>query len=297
MPETVQPLPAEELLSYEEMTRVCIEGSHLGIRFIKLTGGEPLVRDGIPALVDELKRKAGIERVSLTTNGVLLPRHLDGLCSAGIDGITVSLDSLDPERFKATTGYAHVGDIIAAIHESIARNIRVKVNAVLIDDGGKPAWRNLAELARTLPLAVRFIEMMPIGYGSVFHGVRNDVILEQIRASYAGVIEDTTMKGAGPAVYYHIPGFKGCIGFISAMSHSFCHICNRIRLTADGMLKPCLCYADGIDLKAILRSGGSGGAIRQALLDAAALKPASHCFTKPQAQKPLEQRLMSAIGG
>ncbi|MDR0569460.1 MAG: GTP 3',8-cyclase MoaA [Spirochaetaceae bacterium] len=293
-PETVRTLPEDELLTYQEILRICGEASRLGIRFVKLTGGEPLMREGVPELVSLLKTKAGIERVTLTTNGVLLLRHLDALRGAGIDGITVSLDSLDPERFKATTGSGRLADIMAGIRESVGLNIPVKLNAVLIGGGGEPAWRDLAELAATEPLTVRFIEMMPIGYGGKFQGVSNDELLERMRKVYPGIAEDRSAQGAGPAVYYHIPGFKGHIGFISAMSHKFCRTCNRIRLTADGLLKPCLCYAGGVDVKAALRRGGS---IREALLAAAALKPRSHCFTGAAPEKPTEQRIMSAIGG
>ncbi|MDR2483988.1 MAG: GTP 3',8-cyclase MoaA [Treponema sp.] len=301
MPHTVPHLAEEELLGYEEILQICTQGALLGIRFIKLTGGEPLMREGVPALVGMLKNKAGIEKVSLTTNGVLLSRHLDALCAAGIDGITISLDSLNRERFKSTTGYSGLDDIVKAVYASVERDIRVKINAVLIDPGGESEWRELAELARALPLDVRFIEMMPLGYGSAFKGVGNDAILSQLKAAYTEVFEDSAVQGAGPAVYYRIRGFKGAIGFISAMSHSFCHTCNRIRLTAEGMIKPCLCYAGGIDLKAILRDKTkTAEAIKQAILEAVAMKPASHCFTAAVSQsepKLLEKRAMAAIGG
>jgi cyclic pyranopterin phosphate synthase len=295
-------LAETELLSYEEILRVCTEAAALGIHFIKITGGEPLLREGAPDLVRRLKTIPGITQVSLTTNGVLLSRYLDALCAAGIDGITVSLDSLDGERFKATTGYNDLDVIIQGVCESVTRAIRVKINAVLIDNGAEPEWRDLVELARTLPLDVRFIEMMPIGYGRIFKGVAHDVILRRIQETYQGVAEDTAQQGAGPAVYYRIPGFKGAIGFISAVSHTFCHTCNRIRLTAEGRLKPCLCYASGIDLKPLLRDQHTPNeAIRQALVEAVAMKPASHCFTAPEIQagkeRSLETRAMVAIGG
>jgi cyclic pyranopterin phosphate synthase len=301
MPQAIPSLPEKDLLSYEEILEVCTQGALLGIRFIKLTGGEPLLRQDVSTLVKLLKNRAGIEKVSLTTNGVLLSRYLDPLCAAGIDGITISLDSLDPERFKSTTGYHRLDDIMKGIHESVARNIKVKINTVLMDHGTVLEWRALVELAKELPLDVRFIEMMPIGQGSAFKGVGNDTIFVQIKETYREITEMSGKQGAGPAVYYRIPGFKGAIGFISAMSHSFCHTCNRIRLTADGLLKPCLCYASGIDLKAILRDQDkTAEAIQGALLQAVAMKPVSHCFTDPAAhteQKSLEKRAMVTIGG
>jgi cyclic pyranopterin phosphate synthase len=297
-------LPQEELLSMEEILEICAAARELGIRFIKLTGGEPLLREDAPELTARLKKYIRMERVSLTTNGVLLSSRLDALCAAGIDGITISLDSLNPERFKETTGYAGLDRIVASVRESAARNITLKINAVLMESGsgGEREWRDLASLARDLPLDVRFIEMMPIGYGKNFRAVGMDGLLRRIQAVYPDIAEDRSKRGAGPAVYYRIPGFKGSLGFISAMSHSFCHTCNRVRLTAGGLLKPCLCYAGGIDLKAVLRGGKAGRAagLGQAFLEAAAMKPASHCFTGQGPQHgapPLEQRVMAAIGG
>ena len=254
-PVDVAYLPEAEILSMDEILVVCAAASKLGIRFVKLTGGEPLLREDAPELAALLKKRAGMERVSLTTNGALLSGRLDALHAAGIDGITISLDSLNPERFKATTGYSHLDRILAAVHESAARNMAVKINAVLMENGnnGEEEWRDLLSLARDLPLDVRFIEMMPIGYGKNFRAVSGDSLLRRIRAVYPELREDRSKRGAGPAVYYRIPGFKGSLGFISAMSHGFCHTCNRVRLTAGGLLKPCLCYAGGVDLKAILR--------------------------------------------
>ncbi|MDR1030061.1 MAG: GTP 3',8-cyclase MoaA [Treponema sp.] len=301
MPQKIRSLPETEILSYEEILRACIQGVSLGIHLIKITGGEPLLREGVPDLVRQLKNIPGISKVSLTTNGVLLSRHLDALCAAGIDGINISLDSLDGERFRLTTGFRGLDDIIQAIHESVTRNITVKINAVLIDNGGKPQWQGLVELARVLPLDVRFIEMMPIGYGRAFKGIAHDTILQELYETYPGITEDTASPGAGPAVYYGIPGFTGKVGFISALSHRFCQTCNRIRLTAEGMLKPCLCYASGIDLKSILRDPDkTNEAIRQAFVETIAMKPASHCFTDMAPQAPeeiLEKRAMVAIGG
>jgi cyclic pyranopterin phosphate synthase len=298
-------LPETDLLGAEEILAICASASELGIRFIKLTGGEPLLREDAPAIAGLLKTRVGMERVSLTTNGVLLSRALDALCDAGIDSITISLDSLDPERFAATTGYSRLDRIVAALHESVSRNIRVKINAVLWEkredgeDGGEPEWRDLVSLARDMPLDVRFIEMMPLGYGRHFRAVGRDALLRRIKEAYPNLAEDRSVRGAGPAVYYRIPGFRGAIGFISAVSHSFCHTCNRVRLTADGILKPCLCYAGGIDLKAVLRGDRSvrDAGLRRAFLEAAAMKPASHCFTADSPPAPLEERVMAAIGG
>ncbi|MDR2632628.1 MAG: GTP 3',8-cyclase MoaA [Treponema sp.] len=302
MPQKFRSLPETDILSYEEILRVCTEAASLGIHFIKITGGEPLLREGVSDLVRQLKHTPGIRKVSLTTNGVLLSRYLDALCAAGIDGITISLDSLDAERFRLTTGYNSLDTIIQGIHESLSRTIKVKINAVLMDNGGglQSQWRDLVELARALPLDVRFIEMMPIGYGRIFKAVAHDRILQGLHETYAGIREDRASRGAGPAVYYRIPGFKGAIGFISALSHRFCRTCNRIRLTAEGMVKPCLCYASGIDLKAILRDPAkTNEAVCQALKEAVAMKPAAHCFI-PSPQAPegsLEKRAMVAIGG
>jgi cyclic pyranopterin phosphate synthase len=300
MPPESPSLRESELLRDEEILRVCTEAATLGIRFIKLTGGEPLLREGVAGLVGALKHTPGVSQVSLTTNGVLLPQYLDPLCRAGIDGITISLDSLDQEQFRRTTGYAGLDRILWGVHASLRRGIRVKINAVLMDSGGEPAFKALAELARDLPLDVRFIELMPIGRGKVFKGVAPERILQGLRQLYPMMHEDIASRGAGPAVYYRIPGFAGAIGFISALSHRFCHTCNRIRLTPEGLVKPCLCYASGIDLKALLRDPDTpAGALREALQKAVTLKPASHCFTDPlsHSAETLETRPMASIGG
>lgn len=300
MPENTAYIPEEDILTDEEILRIVTEAAFLGIRFIKITGGEPLMRQGVPALIKKLKDKTGIEKVTLTTNGVLLSEHLSDLCSAGIDGITISLDTLDPLSFQATTGYNRLDKIIKALHESVERNIKVKVNTVFLEDKEKEKWMKIVLLAETLPIDVRFVEMMPIAYGSSFKTVSSDIILNKLKTIYPE-IKTSEKRGAGPAVYYTIPNFKGKIGFISAMSHSFCGDCNRIRLTAEGAIKPCLSYSDEISLKAILRDKTkSREDIRKAILSAVAMKPLSHCFADTHHQvagKLFEKRSMSTFGG
>jgi cyclic pyranopterin phosphate synthase len=298
--------PAGDPLSYQEILRICEAAVECGIRFIKITGGEPLLRDGCPAFIARLKKIAGIEKVTITTNGVLLTKHLDALLDAGLDGVNISLDSLDRERLKGITSFDVLESVMEAVYESVKQHINVKINAVLtgadqervlLTPGMRREWKELVELARHVPLGVRFIEMMPIGYGRSFTGSGNDMLLDYLKAEYAGVERDEQRHGQGPAVYYTIPGFKGTVGFISAMSGRFCAVCNRIRLTADGFLKPCLCYKEGIDLKPMLQQDEE---IKRGIEQAIAMKPYSHCFDRVQdAEEPhvLEQDPMIAIGG
>ncbi|MDR3170341.1 MAG: GTP 3',8-cyclase MoaA [Treponema sp.] len=296
MPPGSPTLPAGEPLSYPEILSVCEAAAACGLRFIKITGGEPLLRAGCSAFIGELKKTAGIEKVTLTTNGVLLTKHLDALLEAGIDGVNISLDSLNRERLKGITSFDVLEPVMEAINESLKQHINLKINAVLAGaDQEMVGWKELVELARDAPLSVRFIEMMPIGYGKQFMGSGNDLLLDYLRAEYPGIKGDTLRHGQGPAVYYTIPGFKGNVGFISAMSSRFCSVCNRIRLTAEGFLKPCLCYKEGIDLKPTLQTGGD---LRRGIEQAIAMKPYSHCFDDLQTTgERLEQEPMIAIGG
>ena len=172
--------------------------------------------------------------------------------------------------------------------------IRTKVNTVLQSDGDKTEWKQLITLAENLPVDVRFIELMPIGYGKQNTGVSNLELLKEIQEVYPDIRKDSEVHGNGPAVYYQIPGFAGCIGFISAMHGKFCKTCNRIRLTSTGDLKPCLCYGDTYPLKDLLRNG-TDDEIREQIKRAIEQKPAAHCFEEPD--EITEAHQMAQIGG
>lgn len=292
MPEEIESVPMDEILTYEEIVRVVSCGAELGIKNLKVTGGEPLVRKDCAYLVGALKRIPGIEAVTLTTNGVLLKDNLDKLMDAGVDGINISLDAMDRACYAGLTGFDCQREVMKGLEAAVGAGVKVKINAVSIRGINEEMWPQVAELARTYPVDVRFIEMMPIGYGRRYETVNHEVLRTQMHRRYPGMEPDVSRHGYGPAVYEKIPGFRGSIGFISAIHGKFCDKCNRIRLTAQGYLKPCLCYEEGVDLKAVLRGGGD---LRAAIGQGIAKKPAAHCFERPE--QITEHHAMRGIGG
>lgn len=299
MPDGIKQVSMSEILTYEEIEQICRITAALGIRKIKITGGEPLVRKGCADLIGNLKKIPGIDQVTLTTNGVLLEEHLPELKKAGLDGINISLDTLNPEIYKNITGTDACGKVLRAINASVESKILTKVNVVLQGmrseaDEYTEEWKDLTGLARKRPLDVRFIELMPIGNGKERCGVSNVELLRQMRQFYPDMKRDTKKHGNGPAVYYQIPGFIGGIGFISAMHGKFCKDCNRIRLTSTGNIKPCLCYGDVYPVRDLLRTGNYELAEMQ-IKEAIEKKPEAHCFEEPDEITELHQ--MAQIGG
>ena len=299
MPDGVVLAKMEDILTFEEIGAVCRAAAGLGIGRIKVTGGEPLARRGCADLVGSLKRIPGIRQVTLTTNGVLLAEHLPALLQAGLDAVNVSLDTLDRERYAAITGRDALDGALRGISAAISSGIPVKLNAVLEEGVNDDEALSLALLAKTQPLHVRFIEMMPIGYGKQVRGVSNDTVRERLLAAFPDMRPDPAPYGNGPAVYMHVPGWQGSIGFISAIHGKFCDSCNRLRLTAKGQLKPCLCYGETEDLRRILRSGLSEEEIQvrltKAITKAVREKPLMHCFEEPE--RVTETARMASIGG
>ena len=298
MPKDIELLPMEEILSFEEILEIVRQAASLGIRKIKITGGEPLVRKNCTGLIAKIRETEGIEKVTLTTNGILLPEYIEDLKAAGIDGINISLDTLRKDRFQEITGFDALDQVLAGIDASLNAGIRTKINTVLQKGVNDGEWQDLMLLAKDRPLDVRFIEMMPIGYGAVSTGVSDIELRSKIRELYPGTEEDHTVHGNGPAVYVRIPGFCGGVGFIAAINEKFCKDCNRIRLTSAGRIKPCLCYGDSFDLREILRT--KEGPERDALLKetlqkAITYKPKEHCFEAKSSVT--EKKKMSQIGG
>lgn len=298
MPKDIELLPMEEILSFEEILEIIRQAASLGIRKIKITGGEPLVRKNCTGLIAKIRETEGIEKVTLTTNGILLPEYIEDLKAAGIDGINISLDTLRKDRFQEITGFDALDQVLAGIDASLNAGIRTKINTVLQKGVNDGEWQDLMLLAKDRPLDVRFIEMMPIGYGAVSTGVSDIKLRSKIRELYPGTEEDHTVHGNGPAVYVRIPGFCGGVGFIAAINEKFCKDCNRIRLTSAGRIKPCLCYGDSFDLREILRT--KEGPERDALLKetlqkAITYKPKEHCFEAKSSVT--EKKKMSQIGG
>ena len=298
MPEEGVPsLGHDRILRFSEISRICRTAAGLGIRKLKITGGEPLVRKGVPVLIRELKSIPGIEEVTMTTNGVLLGEMWEELLSAGLDAVTVSLDTLDRGRFREITRR----DERDAVTDSLAVVLRegkipVKINCVPLRGTDPEDFRRLACLAREQKVHVRFIEMMPIGLGRRFDCIPEDEMKRILEPATGGLTGWDGKLGNGPARYYSAEGFQGKIGFISAISHSFCDGCNRIRLTSDGWLKSCLQADTGVNLRELLPEPGDEG-LAEALREAVMKKPACHSFLSGDRRNGTEKREMFRIGG
>lgn len=287
---------AESLLTDEEILRLVWLFSERGIRRIKLTGGEPLLRPNLCALAGAIKKLPLIEQVTLTTNGIYLGRFLDELQKGGIDAINISLNTLDPRRYERITGYDGWQTVRDNVYWSLRRGIRTKINVVPQSGENSAEIESFAQLAKEEDLSVRFIEMMPLGIADVAEGVDGAMILARLEQRYGKAALISESYGNGPASYYQFPGFRGRIGIISAVSHPFCDSCNRIRLTAQGIVKPCLQFEGGIDLKKMLRQGADEQSILAQIEESIFRKPRSHCFSEG-ALPDRETHLMSEIGG
>ena len=296
MPDGIERIPMSDLLTYEEIAFVCRQAADLGIGSFRITGGEPLVRKGCVRLVSMLKETPGVRRVTMTTNGVLLGEHLDGLLDAGLDAVNISLDTLDRGQYKVITGMDELDRVLASIRRA-AGKLPVRINCVICREINDDAPGELTTLARDLPVDVRFIEMMPIGAAKGLETVPNASVLARIEEQYGKTTESPGGDGDGPAVYRRADGFTGRIGFISAMHGKFCAACNRLRLTSVGELKPCLCYADTVPLREILRDGAADKEerIREKIREAVQLKPQAHCFERRE--NVTEEKEMVRIGG
>lgn len=296
MPESgVDWVPHGQVLTYEQIAQLVGLCAGLGVEKVRLTGGEPLVRRGLSALVRMVKETPGIRQVCLTTNGVLLPEQLPALLEAGLDGVNLSLDTLDRGQYAALTRRDELPRALAGLEAALAVPVlTVKLNCVPLADN-EDQWVPLAALARDRDLAVRFIELMPIGLGRGLPGRSEAQVLAKLEAAF-GPLRPLEAPPGGPARYGTFPGFRGRVGFISAMTHPFCAACDRVRLTASGFLKTCLQYQTGVDLRALLEAGAGDSALRAAILEAVRQKPACHHFGGAPAPGD-EGHTMNQIGG
>ncbi|MDY3051692.1 MAG: GTP 3',8-cyclase MoaA [Ndongobacter sp.] len=286
----------EALLTDREILFLTRLFSERGIRRIKLTGGEPLLRPNLCALVGAIKRLPLIEQVTLTTNGIYLGLFLDELQKGGIDAINISLNTLDPRRYERITGYDGFQTVRDNVYRSLRRGIQTKINVVPQIAENSAELEAFAELAREDALSVRFIEMMPLGIADAAEGIDGATVLARLQRRYGKATPSPEPCGNGPASYYQFPGFRGRIGIISAVSHPFCASCNRIRLTAQGILKPCLQFEGGIDLRRLLRQGADEASMLTQIEEGIYRKPQRHCFSEGLLPDG-ETRLMSEIGG
>ena len=288
-------VPHEEILSYEEIIDLAGIFASLGIHKIRLTGGEPLVRKNLSFLVRKLKQVSGIHQVTLTTNGIFLYDQMDELAAAGIDGINISLDTLNPQLFEKITRRNGLEDVLQGFHNALEYpQIPLKINCVPMGIEGQNIT-DMEMLAQTYPVHVRFIEMMPIGLGKQFVGQSEEAVLRELKLRFGEYQNSEKVPGNGPGHYYQFEGFCGKIGFISAVSHKFCDSCNRVRLTSGGFLKPCLQYETGTDLKKLLRQNESEECIRAAIEDVVRKKPQGHQFGKQQNEET-ENRMRCEMG-
>lgn len=297
MPEEgVSMVSHEDVLRYGEIIKLVKIFAALGIQKIKLTGGEPLVRQDLWYLAKELKKIPGIQQVTVTTNGVLLKEQIGKLAEAGIDGINISLDSLREEEYYQITRRRELKKAWEGFQEALKYpKVTVKINCVPMGQQTE-SLLEIGALAKKYPVHVRFIEMMPIGLGKEWSGIREEKIKEILENRFGKSSSFNGALGNGPGHYISFEGFQGKIGFISAVSHKFCSSCNRIRLTSQGFLKSCLQYDIGADLRTPLREGASEEEMQQLIIETIEKKPEGHIFGLESGSNR-EKRIMSQIGG
>ena len=303
MPEAgVEKLAHADILSFDEILRVLRALARLGVKKVRLTGGEPLLRRGITELVTAIRRIDGIESIAMTTNGVLLPELGEALVRAGLSAVNISLDTLRPEVFADLTRRSSLSRVAAGIETLEAAGLRdIKFNCVPIkgiNEKELPAL--VAKFTRNRPYKFRFIELMPIGcaYEAGLKGVPMADVQGALSHALGTLVPAPLPKGVhGPARYYRVAGFCGEIGFIDAMEHKFCAECNRVRLTAEGFLKLCLNASTGLDLRALLRGGITDENLALALRSAIYKKPEEHFFHEAAGYEKKDSRAMYQVGG
>ena len=279
MPDGVEKLEREAVLTYEEFLRLAALFAQCGIDTVRVTGGEPLVRKNVAQLVAGLKAIPGIRKVTMTTNGILLEQQLPALLAAGLDSVNISLDTLRPEVFRQITARDEFAAVQAGLQAALESGIPVKLNCVPQAGVNEGELEDLAALAENRPLQVRFIEMMPIGYGAAMPCISGPELRQRFARRWPELQPLTEAAfGDGPAVYYTVPGWQGSIGFIAAVHGKFCASCNRVRLTSQGFLRPCLASEAGCDLRALLRSGADDTQLLAAIRETIWAKPREHHF-------------------
>jgi cyclic pyranopterin phosphate synthase len=320
MTEQMTFLPRRQVLSLEEIYQIGRSFTELGVRRLRLTGGEPLVRNNVMTLVRALGRLSGLDELLLTTNGAQLDKLAGPLREAGVNRINISIDSLDAERFRRITRVGNLDKVLAGIEAARHQNFdRIRLNAVIMKGYNDDEVLALTEFAVLRGLDIAFIEEMPLGQASDHDRAQtvcsNDWVREQISQRFA--LQPTDSRTAGPSKYYTVSGERSRIGFISPMSHNFCGDCNRVRVTVEGRLLLCLGNEHSADLRAVLRSGSAEQtgltlsddlsdlsrldqmpdhpALKQAIMAAMDLKPERHHFYEQDYAQPV--RLMNMTGG
>ena len=294
-------LPKAEVLTLEELDRIASAFVSLGTRKLRLTGGEPLVRKGLMDLIGSLSRhlKSGaLDELTLTTNGTRLEEFAEDLVRHGVRRINVSMDTLDPAKFRALTRGGQLPKVIAGIDAALAAGLAVKINAVALKDDNAAELPDLIAWAHARGCDMTLIEAMPLGEIEVD---RTDqfLSLKDVRARLESfwTLNEIAHRTGGPARYVKVEETGGRLGFITPLSHNFCESCNRIRLTCTGTLHTCLGREDASDLRAVIRGGASDAGLIDAIRLAVDAKPQGHDFKIERAAAPAVARHMSTTGG
>lgn len=301
MAEDMTFLPKSEVLSLEELDRLCGAFIAMGVRKLRLTGGEPLVRRNVMSLVESLGARIGrgLDELTLTTNGTQLAKHAEGLAKAGVRRINVSLDTLDAARFTAATRWGDIAKVLEGIYAAKAAGLHVKINAVALQGVNEDEFDRMLEWAGGHGFDLCLIETMPLGE---ITGDRTDQFLSlgevKRRLDRRWTLTSTSFTTGGPARYYDVAETGARLGLITPLTHNFCESCNRVRLTCTGTLYMCLGQEDAADLRAPLRDPAVDEAgLHQAIRDAIARKPKGHDFVIERARDPAVRRHMSVTGG
>lgn len=296
MAEEMTFLPRSEVMSLEEALRVAEAFVGLGVNKLRLTGGEPLVRKNVMWLIERLGALTGLDNLVLTTNGSQLERFAEPLKAAGVKRLNISLDTLDPSRFREITRIGELAKVLRGIEAATAAGFRrTKLNTVMMRGTNDHEFVDLVRFAIAQGLDISFIEEMPLGE---IHGRSKTYISTEETLALLGLHFELTPSNedsGGPARYWRVSGCETRVGFISPHSHNFCDSCNRVRITAKGELYPCLGQNDALNLLPVLRSGDNA-ALRQAIMDSMGIKPFGHDFTS-QMNNPQVIRFMSMTGG
>lgn len=299
MPEEGLPwLRREEILTYEEIVAIVRAAASVGVRSVRLTGGEPLVRRNLSRLVEAVAAVPGIDDIALSTNGLLLEAQLEELVAAGLRRINVSLDTLRADRFQAIARRPGLDAVLRGVDAAIARGLApIKLNCVVMRGQNDDEIEEFALLTRARPIFVRFIEVMPVhdNLGLQRNAyVSSEEILGRI-AAIGDLRPAHGPRGNGPARYFSFPGAEGAVGVISPLSHDYCERCNRVRLTADGHLRLCLFGDHAIDLRSPVRAGATTDQLGELFTSAMLIKPERHHLRLGETASRM--RAFSEIGG
>jgi len=303
MAEDMTFLPKKDVLTLEELDRLCGAFVRLGVRKLRLTGGEPLVRRNIMWLINKLGehlKTGALDELTVTTNGSQLEKLADQLYAAGMRRINVSLDTLDPEKFVAITRWGKYDKVMAGLDAADRAGLKVKINAVALKGVNDDEFDHMVEWCGKRGFDMTFIEVMPMGDMGEHQRVDQYLPLSLVRAQLQKrwTLEDIDYNTGGPARYVRVKETGHRIGFITPMTHNFCESCNRVRLTCTGTLYMCLGQDDAADLREPLRASESDELLQQAILKAIDRKPKGHDFIiDRRSDKPAVSRHMSVTGG